>query len=344
MAPAADDAVGRAYDRPVTRSGSTSDSTPAAGPAAGPSAGAAIGPGVTMGFAAYLLWGVFPLYFPLLEPAGPLEILAQRMVWSAITMAVLVVALRRTAAVRALLRHRRTLALLALAAATISINWGMFIYGVTSGHVLETSLGYFINPLVTVLMGVLLLGERLRPMQWVAIGVAAGAVVVLTVDYGRLPWVSLVLAFSFGTYGLVKKTADVGAVESLAVETAFVLPFATAYVVWLGLTGGAVFGSEGLGPAALFALTGLITAIPLLLFGGAATRVPMVVLGLLQYLAPICQFALGILWFGEEMPASRWIGFTLVWVALALFTVEMVRHRRRQARLAGAAARATTAT
>jgi len=251
-----------------------------------------------------------------------------------------VVVLRRTAAVRALLSRPRTMGLLALAALTISINWGMFIYGVSSGHVLETSLGYFINPLVTVLMGVLLLGERLRPLQWAAIGVAGVAVVVLTVDYGRLPWVALVLAFSFGTYGLVKKTADVGAVESLAIETAFVLPFATAYVVFLGVTGGAVFGSQGPGHAAIFAASGIITAIPLLLFGGAATRVPMVVLGLLQYLAPLCQFALGILWFGEEMPASRWIGFTLVWLALAIFTVEMVRHRR-HLRVAATAATAT---
>lgn len=305
-----------------------------------PAAASAVGPGVAMGFAAYLLWGVFPLYFPLLEPAGPLEILAQRMLWSAVTMGLLVVVLRRTAAVRALLSRPRTMGLLALAALTISINWGMFIYGVSSGHVLETSLGYFINPLVTVLMGVLLLGERLRPLQWAAIGVAGVAVVVLTVDYGRLPWVALVLAFSFGTYGLVKKTADVGAVESLAIETAFVLPFATAYVVFLGVTGGAVFGSQGPGHAAIFAASGIITAIPLLLFGGAATRVPMVVLGLLQYLAPLCQFALGILWFGEEMPASRWIGFTLVWLALAIFTVEMVRHRR-HVRVAATAATAT---
>ncbi|WP_245596660.1 EamA family transporter RarD [Nocardioides alkalitolerans] len=305
-----------------------------------PTAASAVGPGVAMGFAAYLLWGVFPLYFPLLEPAGPLEILAQRMLWSAVTMGLLVVVLRRTAAVRALLSRPRTMGLLALAALTISINWGMFIYGVSSGHVLETSLGYFINPLVTVLMGVLLLGERLRPLQWAAIGVAGVAVVVLTVDYGRLPWVALVLAFSFGTYGLVKKTADVGAVESLAIETAFVLPFATAYVVFLGVTGGAVFGSQGPGHAAIFAASGIITAIPLLLFGGAATRVPMVVLGLLQYLAPLCQFALGILWFGEEMPASRWIGFTLVWLALAIFTVEMVRHRR-HLRVAATAATAT---
>ncbi|HEY1134072.1 MAG TPA: EamA family transporter RarD [Nocardioides sp.] len=289
--------------------------------------------GFAMGAGAYALWGVFPLYFPLLEPAGPVEILAHRVLWSTLVMVALVVVLRRTTAVRALLRSPRTLGLLVVAAATISVNWATFIYGVNSGHVLETSLGYFVNPLVTVLMGVLILGERLRPAQWGALGIAALAVVVLTVDYGRLPLVAILLAFSFGTYGLVKKTADVGAVESLAVETVLLAPFAGAYVAWLAATGALVFGTEGPEQVALFAGLGLITAIPLLLFGGAATRVPMVVLGLLQYLAPILQFVLGLVWFGEEMPATRWIGFVLVWFALAVFTTEMATHRRRQARL-----------
>ncbi|MDT9594855.1 EamA family transporter RarD [Nocardioides zeae] len=299
------------------------------------------GAGFTMGVGAYTLWGVFPLYFPLLEPAGPVEILAQRVLWSVLTMAVLVLALRRTPQLRALLRSRRTLALLAVAAATISVNWVTFIYGVTTGHVLETSLGYFVNPLVTVLLGVLVLGERLRRLQWAALAIAATAVVVLTVDYGRLPWIAVLLAFSFGTYGLVKKTADVGAVESLAVETALLTPLAAAYVGWLAASGGPVLGTQGPVHTVVFALLGLVTAVPLLLFGGAATRVPMVTLGLLQYLAPIFQFVLGIVWFGEHMPATRWAGFVLVWLALVLFTVEAYGHRRRHLRRVARAATAT---
>lgn len=285
------------------------------------------------GVTAYALWGAFPLYWPLLQPAGALEILAHRILWSMLTMGLLVIALRRTAQLRALVANRRTLALLSLAAVTITVNWAAFIWAVNNGHVVETSLGYFINPLVTVLMGVFLLGERLRALQWVAMGVAATAVAVLTWDYGGLPYIALVLAFSFGTYGLAKKTANVGAVESLALETLLIAPFAGAYLAWLVATGASTFGSNGTGHALLLVTTGIVTAIPLICFGAAATRVSMVSLGLLQYLAPVLQFALGLLWFHEEMPAGRWAGFALVWVALVLFTYEAVRNRRRQLRL-----------
>jgi len=284
--------------------------------------------GFLFGVAAYLLWGAFPLYWPILEPAGAIEILAHRILWSAITMVVLILALRRGPHLRALLADRRVVGLLGLAAAVITVNWATYIWGVNNGRVVETSLGYFINPLVTVLMGVLILGERLRPVQWVAMGVAATAVAVLTWDYGRLPYIALVLAFSFGTYGLAKKTADVGAVESLTLETALLSPFALAYVGWLVATGGSSFGSHGTGHALLFTTTGIVTAIPLICFGAAATRVSMVTLGLLQYLAPILQFALGVLWFHEDMPAGRWAGFVLVWVALVVFTVEATHHHR----------------
>lgn len=290
--------------------------------------------GFLLGVAAYSLWGGFPLYFPLLEPAGALEILAQRIVWSAAVLGVLVLALRRTAHFRALVAHRRTLGVLAVAAAVLAVNWCTYIWGVNNGKVVETSLGYFINPLVTVLFGVALLGERLRRQQWVALGVATLAVAVLTWDYGRLPWVALVLACSFGVYGLAKKTANAGAVESLALEAVLLTPLAGAYLAWLAVTGGATFASEGLGHALLLTTTGVVTAVPLICFGAAATRVPMVTLGLLQYLAPVLQFALGVLWFHEDMPAGRWAGFVLVWIALALFTVEAVNHRRRQLRLA----------
>jgi chloramphenicol-sensitive protein RarD len=289
--------------------------------------------GFLLGVAAYSLWGAFPLYWPLLEPAGAVEILAHRVLWSAVTMAVVVVVLRRARPVMAVVRDRRRFRLLAFAAAVISLNWAAYIWGVNNGRVVETSLGYFINPLVTVLMGVLILGERLRRLQWVAVAIAGLAVVVLTLDYGRLPYVALVLAFSFGSYGLAKKQANVDAVTSLTVETAVIAPVAGLYVAWLVATGASSVGSEGVGHALLFTTTGIVTAIPLLCFGAAAIRVPLVVLGLLQYLAPVIQFALGVLVFREDMPPGRWIGFGLVWVALVIFTAEAVNHRRRQLRL-----------
>ena len=290
--------------------------------------------GLLFGAAAYLMWGAFPLYFPLLEPAGAVEILAHRVVWSAVTMGVIVLVLRRVGAVRAVLADRRSTLLLGLAAIVISINWVTYIWGVNNDRVVEASLGYFINPLVTVLMGVLLLGERLRPLQWGAIGVAVAAVAVLTWDYGHPPYVALVLAFSFGSYGLIKKTVGVGAIESLTVETALLAPLAAAYLVVLGVGGTAQFGQHGIGHALLFMSAGVVTAVPLLCFGAAATRIPMVTLGLLQYLTPVLQFACGVLIFGEQMPPARWAGFALVWLALAVFTVEALRHRRRQLRLA----------
>lgn len=289
--------------------------------------------GLILGALAYTLWGTFPLYWTLLEPGGAVEILAHRIVWSLLTMVLILVLWHRVDQLKALLRDRRKLLLISGAAVVISVNWGGYIWGVNNGRVVETSLGYFINPLVTVLMGVLVLGERLRRLQWVAMGIALVAVVVLTIDYGRPPWVALVLAFSFGTYGLLKKQAGVGAVESITLETLVLAPLALAYVAWLVATSSSNFGSHGLGHALLFTTTGIITAIPLMLFGAAAIRVSMVSLGLLQYLAPTIQFALGILVFEEAMPASRWIGFGLVWVALAMFTVEALNHRRRQLRL-----------
>jgi chloramphenicol-sensitive protein RarD len=297
--------------------------------------------GLLLGAASYVMWGAFPLYWPLLEPAGALEILAHRVLWSLVTVGVLVLALRRGSRVRALARDRRVLALLVLSAATVTVNWAMYIWGVNNGRVVETSLGYFINPLVTVLMGVLVLGERLRRPQWLALGVGLLAVVVLTWDYGRLPWVALVLALSFATYGLAKKTAGVGAIEGLTAETMLIAPFAATYVAWLGVSGGADFGAHGTGHTLLLMGTGVVTAVPLLCFGAAATRIPLVSLGLLQYLAPVLQFGVGVFWYHEDMPAGRWAGFVLVWLALTVFTVDAVRQRSRQ--LAVAARSATAA-
>ena len=293
--------------------------------------------GFAYGVAAYGLWGIFPLYWPLLEPAGALEILAHRVLWSLVTVVLVVLVLRRAGAVRAVLADRRSRWLLFGAAAVITLNWFGYIWGVNNGRVVETSLGYFINPLVTVLMGVLLLGERLRPRQWAAVGLAAVAVVVLTVDYGRPPWVALLLAFSFATYGLAKKKAGVDAVESLTVETLFIGPVAAAYIGWLAWQGTGDFGQHGAGHAFMLTTAGVVTVVPLLCFGAAAIRVTMVTIGLLQYIAPVLQFLLGVWWYGEAMPASRWVGFVLVWIALVVFTVDAAHHRRRQLRLSAEA-------
>ena len=293
--------------------------------------------GALYGASAYLLWGLFPLYWPLLAPTGSLEVLAHRVLWSLVVVAVLLAVTGRLSSVRAAVADRRRLLMLTAAAVVIAVNWGTYIYGVTSGQVVETSLGYFVNPIVTVLLGVLVLGERLRPAQWTALGLAFLAVVVLTVENGRPPWIALALAFSFGAYGLLKKTTGVGAVEGLAIETAVLLPVAGVYVAVLGATGAGTFGSEGPGHAALLALSGLVTAVPLLAFGAAASRVPLTTLGLLQYLAPTLQFALGVTLFDEPLPPVRLLGFVLMWAGLALFTADLVRHHRRTSRLAVAA-------
>ena len=298
--------------------------------------------GLLLGIAAYGLWGIFPLYWPLLEPAGAVELLAHRIVWTAVVMAALVLGLRLRHSLRAILRDRRTSLLLLGASVVISINWGVYIWSVTNEHVVEASLGYFINPLVSVALGVLVFAERLRPLQWVAIGIATLAVAGLTWDYGRLPVVALALAFSFGTYGLLRKKAGVGAVEGLTVETALLLPLAVAYLVWLQVTGAGHLLADPPGHQLWLASAGVATAIPLLCFGGAAVRIPLSTLGLLQYIAPTLQFILGITVGGEPMPASRLAGFVVIWVALALFTFDSLRDWR-GARLRAASAQPLTA-
>ncbi|MFJ8490935.1 EamA family transporter RarD [Streptomyces sp. NPDC094038] len=293
--------------------------------------------GLVNGFAAYGMWGLVPLFWPLLKPAGSMEILAHRMVWSLVFVAVALVFVRRWAWAGELLRQPRRLALVTVAAAVITVNWGVYIWAVNAGHVVEASLGYFINPLVTIAMGVLLLKERLRPAQWAAVGVGFAAVVVLAVGYGQPPWISLVLAFSFATYGLVKKKVNLGGVESLAAETAIQFLPALGYLLWLVGHGESSFVDDGAGHAALLASTGIVTAVPLVCFGAAAIRVPLSTLGLLQYLAPVFQFLLGILYFHEAMPAERWAGFVLVWLALALLTWDALRTAHRTARAFAAA-------
>ncbi|MFB7109012.1 EamA family transporter RarD [Streptomyces sp. NPDC056190] len=300
--------------------------------------------GLLNGVAAYGMWGLVPIFWPLLKPAGAVEILAHRMVWSLAFVAVALLVVRRWAWVGELLRQPRRLALVVIAAAVITVNWGVYIWSVNSGHVVEASLGYFINPLVTIAMGVLLLKERLRPVQWAAVGTGAAAVVVLTIGYGRPPWISLCLAFSFATYGLVKKKVNLGGIESLTAETAVQFLPALGYLLWLGAHGTSTFAAEGAGHAALLASTGIVTALPLVCFGAAAIRVPLSTLGLLQYMAPVFQFLLGVAYFHESMPAERWAGFALVWLALTLLTWDGLRTARRAAQLRARLAAPRTAT
>ncbi|MFL6090737.1 MAG: EamA family transporter RarD [Aeromicrobium sp.] len=284
--------------------------------------------GLFMGAGAYFLWGLFPLFWPLLAPASALEALAHRFVWSLAFVLLLVVLTGRWSQFRAIWSDLRRVGFLAIASVVIAINWGGFIWGVTHGHVIETSLGYFINPLVTVMLGVFVLGEALRRWQWAAIAFGAVAVAVLTADYGRPPWIALLLAASFATYGFLKKRARLGAVESLGAETLILAPVALAFLLWLEATGRGTFGHAGLPNALLLACTGVVTAVPLLLFGGAATRLSLTTLGILQYLGPALQFVFGLLIFHEPMTDAAWVGFVLVWVALAIFTIDGVRHHR----------------
>ncbi|MFF0481314.1 EamA family transporter RarD [Streptomyces sp. NPDC004435] len=285
--------------------------------------------GLLYGVAAYAIWGLVPLYWPLLKPASAGEILAHRMVWSFAFVGLALLVLRRWGWVKELAAEPRKLGLLTIAATVITVNWGLYIWSVNNGHVVEASLGYFINPLVTIALGVLVLKERLRPAQWAAVGIGFAAVLVLAIGYGHPPWVSLTLAFSFAVYGLVKKQVNLGGLESLAAETAVQFLPALGYLIFLGSQSTLAFGSEGAGHMALLASTGLVTAIPLVCFGAAAIRVPLSTLGLLQYLAPVFQFLLGVVYFHEAMPPERWAGFSLVWLALTILTWDALRTARR---------------
>ncbi len=285
------------------------------------------GRGITYGVLAYILWGLFPAYWPLLVPAQPLEVLAHRIVWAFVTLAIAVAILRRWRPLLDL--SGRGWLIVTAAAVLITVNWGTYIYAVNSKHVVEAALGYFITPLVSVALGMIFLKERLRLAQVVAIGVVVLAVIVLTVDYGRLPVISLVLACSFGVYGLLKKKVPLDAVSSLTAESAVIAPIALVYLLTLGSAN--TFTSEGTGHTLMILSTGIVTVVPLLLFGAGARLIPLITMGMLQYLAPILQFAWGVFVVHEPMPASRWIGFALVWLALAVFTFDALRNRRRQA-------------
>jgi chloramphenicol-sensitive protein RarD len=284
--------------------------------------------GVLVGVAAYGLWGLFPLYFHLLDSASAVEVLCHRILWSLVVLAIFLAVRGERGWLRQLTTDRGRLARLAAAAVLIAINWVVYVWAVGQDRVVEGALGYFICPLVTVLLGVSVLRERLRALQWTAVVFGAVAVAVLTVAYGHPPWIALTLAISFAAYGYIKKHIDMAPAHSLAGETAVLAPVALAALVWLEVDGTAEFGAGGLRMSLLLAGTGIITVVPLALFAAAASRIPLSMLGLLQYLTPTTQFVIAVTVFGETMSTEQWVGFALVWTALALLTVDAVRSLR----------------
>ena len=290
--------------------------------------------GLALAVGAYGLWGFLPAYFLLLEPAGPIEIVAWRIALSLVFCMILLAATRAFRPFAALLRDRRVMGLSLVAGILIAINWIVYVYGSTSGFVVEAALGYFINPIVSIGLGVIFLRERLRAGQWAAVGISVIAVLVLAIGYGQPPWIALTLAFSFGFYGFIKNRMGgrVSAVAGLTLETAWLVPVALVALVAVELAGGVTMGREGIAHALLLSLAGVVTAVPLLLFAAASRRLPLSVMGFIQYLAPLMQFAFGVIVLLEPMPLERWIGFALVWVALIVLTAEAVLHRRRAAR------------
>jgi chloramphenicol-sensitive protein RarD len=287
--------------------------------------------GILFGIGAYGLWGLLPIYFFVLQPAGAVEIVANRVVWSLIFCALLITVNRSWRILTAAFRDRSVFGTLAIAAGLIGVNWLTYTFGVTTGQAVEASLGYFINPLVSVLLGVFVLKEKLRPLQWTAVGIGFVAVIVLTISYGKLPWIALTLAVSFGLYGFVKKRVGpkADAITSLTVETIVLAPLAAATMVFLAFTNTATLTSNGAGHFWLLLASGVITAVPLVFFGASARRLPMTTIGLLQYFAPVLQFVIALIVFQEAMTTGRWIGFGVVWLALLVLTVDMLMNARR---------------
>ncbi len=284
--------------------------------------------GLGFGAAAYALWGLFPLYFHLLEPTSAVEILCHRVLWTLVTMAAFLAVRRDRGWPAAVLRDRRTVLRLGTAAVLVATNWLIYVWAVGADRVVEAALGYFICPLLTVVLGVVVLRERLRALQWAAAALGTVAVAVLGVAYGHVPWIALSLAVTFSLYGFLKKHIELPASRSLAGETLLLSPLALAAMVALGASGRTEFGAGGLGMSVLLAGTGVVTALPLALFAAAAQRIPLTLLGLLQYLTPSLQFLLGVLVFRETMTGPQWAGFTLVWGALALLSIDAVRALR----------------
>lgn len=287
-------------------------------------------PGILYAALAFILWGIFPLYFHALKDVPPLEILGHRMLWSLLFLLLVLAVRRQWKWLPQVLRQPRVLAAFVASALLLSANWFVYIWSVNNGHVIDASLGYFINPLINVMLGMLVLGETLRRGQWIAIGVAACGVAWLTWSAGQVPWIALVLGLSFGAYGVLRKTAALAALEGLSLETMLLFPLALGYVLWLTMHGQNTFvNTDSDATRWLLAAAGPITAIPLLLFAAGARRIPMAVLGMLQYISPSIQALLGVWVFHEAFPPERLTGFIIIWAALALYMAEGLWSGRR---------------
>ena len=305
-------------------------------PAQPTSNGAVSRSGLAFAVAAYGLWGFLPVYFIALAPSGPFEIVAWRVLLSLVFCALLIGVTRAWRPFAVLMRDRRVVLTMGLAGLLIFVNWQTYVYAALTEQVVEAALGYFINPIVTVFLGVLVLRERLNATQWVAVGISIVAVVVLAVGYGQLPWIALVLAFSFGFYGLIKKRVGpkVDAVSGLTIETAWLAPLAIIQLVFVAMTTGLTIGTVSAWHTVLLLLAGAVTAVPLLLFAAASRRLPLIYMGFIQYFAPFIQFLVGVVVLGEPMPLERWIGFALVWLALVVLTFDLLRGVRATRRAA----------
>ena len=283
--------------------------------------------GLLFGVSAYTLWGLFPIYWPLLKPANPLEIVSHRAVWTLVFCFIILALTKTLKSTLSLLKHPKIVAGLFLSSILISINWIIYIYAANNEHVIEASLGYYINPIVVIATGVILLKEKMRPLQWLAVGIATLGVAVLTIDYGRLPWIALGLALSWGGYGLVKKQLGLGALEGLSIETLLSSGFYLGYLIWLGNRGEGHF-TYSLTLTLLLIGGGAVTAIPLLLFNGSTNRLPLTLVGLLQYITPTIQFCIGVWYYHEDMPTARWVGFFIIWVALMSLAIDLIKSGR----------------
>ena len=278
--------------------------------------------GILYGIGAYVLWGFFPIYWKFLHPVPALQVIGHRIGWSFIMLAVYVLITKQWQDFRSVAFKAKTIGMYSIAAVLLSINWLIYVWGVNAGFIVETSLGYFINPLLSVLLGVIFLRERLRPMQWIPVGLAAVGVVYLTFVYGRLPWIALSLAFSFGFYGFVKKLSPLGSLYGLTLETGIVFPAALIYLVVVGVNGTGAFLHTGTLVDLFLIGAGIVTTIPLLMFASAAKQIPLTLVGLLQYIAPTLQFLIGVFVYKESFDFSHFIGFAIVWVALIIFALE----------------------
>ena len=284
--------------------------------------------GIWYGIAAYAMWGFFPIYWKLLHEVPALQVIGHRIGWSFILLLIYILATKQWNNFRSVSFNRKTLGIYAIAGVLLSINWLIYVWGVNAGFIVETSLGYFINPLLSVSFGVLFLREKLRPMQWVPVGIATIGVIYLTVTYGRLPWIALSLAVSFGLYGLVKKLSPLGSVYGLTLETGIVFPIALIYLTFVQTNGSGAFLHDGAIVDILLAGAGIVTTIPLLMFASAAKQIPLNMVGILQYLAPTFQFLIGVFIYKEPFDHNHLIGFSIVWVALVIFAVENIIARR----------------